>query len=77
MTVLSLLMLIICMRGLKKGKNTICTRIAFLFVKKTLFIVGNIILILILVGIEVSFSIGKTQNIPIPLWSIGIMIMDK
>ena len=38
-------------RGLKKGKNTICTRIAFSFVKKTHSIVGNIILILILMGI--------------------------
>ena len=39
------------MRGLKKGKSTICTRIAFSFVKKIHSIVGSIILILILMGI--------------------------
>ena len=61
-------------------ENTICTRTAFSFVERIRFIVGNIILISILEGIQsVEFSMKKVQNRRKQslLWSIGITIMEK
>ena len=78
MIVSSLLMMGI--REVKKEKNTICTRTAFSFVERIRFIVGNIILISILEGIQsVEFSMKKVQNRRKQslLWSIGITIMEK